>query len=102
MLDSVGVTAIYTTHFQRTVKTAEPLAKRLGLEVTRDDQPVAELMRQIRERHPKGTVLVVGHSNTLPDLLTALGVQDPRRDCRRRLRQSLHRRAPTTGQCRRW
>jgi broad specificity phosphatase PhoE len=77
MLDSVGVTAIYTTHFQRTVKTAEPLAKRLGLEITRDDQPAAELMRKIRERHPKGTVLVVGHSNTLPDLLTALGSKTP-------------------------
>src|SRR5580765_6446052 len=72
MLDSVGVTAIYTTHYQRTVKTAEPLATRLGLTIAKDDPPVAELLRRIRESHPTGTVLIVGHSNTVPELLTAL------------------------------
>lgn len=73
MLESAGVTAIYTTHFQRTIKTAEPLAKKLGLTVTSDDPPAAELLRRIRASHPQGTVLIVGHSNTLPELLAALG-----------------------------
>ena len=62
MFDSAGVTAIYTTKFQRTFKTAEPLAKRLGLTITQDDAPAAELLRRIRESHPTGTVLIVGHS----------------------------------------
>jgi len=77
MLDSAGVSAIYTTHFQRTFKTAEPLAKRLGLTITRDDPPAAELLRRIRASHPTGTVLIVGHSNTVPELLTALGYKTP-------------------------
>ena len=77
MLDSAGVSAIYTTHFQRTFKTAEPLAKRLGLTITQDDPPAAELLRRIRASHPTGTVLIVGHSNTVPELLTALGYKNP-------------------------
>jgi len=77
MLDSAGVSAIYTTHFQRTFKTAEPLAKRLGLTITQDDPPAAELLRRIRASHPTGTVLIVGHSNTVPELLTALGYKTP-------------------------
>ena len=75
MLESAGVSAIYTTHYQRTVKTAEPLAKRLGLTITSDDPPPAELLRRIHESHPRGVVLIVGHSNTVPGLLEALGYQ---------------------------
>jgi broad specificity phosphatase PhoE len=77
MLESAGVTAIYTTPYQRTVKTAEPLARRLGLKITSDDPPPADLLRRIHESHPQGTVLIVGHSNTVPDLLTALGYNTP-------------------------
>lgn len=77
MLDSAGVTAIYTTRFQRTFKTAEPLAKRLGLTITQDDAPAAELLKKIRASHPTGIVLIAGHSNTLPEWLTALGYKTP-------------------------
>jgi broad specificity phosphatase PhoE len=77
MLGDMGITAIYTTRYQRTIKTAEPLARRLGLAMTSDDPPAAELIQRLRERHPQGTVLVVGHSNTLPELLTALGYATP-------------------------
>ena len=73
MLESSGVSAIYTTHFQRTITTAEPLAKRLGLKIVSDDAPAPELLRRIRESHPQGIVLIVGHSNTVPELLAALG-----------------------------
>jgi broad specificity phosphatase PhoE len=73
MLESAGVTAIYTTHYQRTIKTAEPLARRLGLEITSDDPAAPELLRRIHESHPQEIVLIVGHSNTVPELLTSLG-----------------------------
>ena len=76
-LQAAGITAIYTTTFQRTIKTAEPLARRLKLTMTSADTPPADLMRMIRERAPQGAVLVVGHSNTVPDMLTALGYQTP-------------------------
>jgi broad specificity phosphatase PhoE len=74
---TAGVTAIYTTHFQRTVKTAEPLARRLKLTMTSADTPPAELIRNIRKQQPKGIVLIVGHSNTIPELMTALGHPTP-------------------------
>ena len=77
MLASIGVTAIYTTQFQRTVKTAEPLAARLGLTINKADTPPAELIPQIRSQQPQGTVLVVGHSNTVPEMLAALGYKTP-------------------------
>jgi broad specificity phosphatase PhoE len=35
LLGDAGVTAIYTSPFRRTVKTAEPLASKLGLEIKR-------------------------------------------------------------------
>jgi len=76
-LGTAGVTAIYTTQFQRTIKTAEPLARRLKLTMTSADTPPAELIRSIRKQHPTGTVLIVGHSNTIPELLTALGHPTP-------------------------
>jgi broad specificity phosphatase PhoE len=76
-LQAAGVTAIYTTAFQRTIKTAEPLAKRLNLTMTSGDTPPADLMRTIREQPAQGAVLVVGHSNTLPEMLAALGYPPP-------------------------
>src|SRR5262245_21885742 len=72
-LASAGVTAIHTTQFQRTIKTAEPLATRLHLTMASADTAPAELVRSIRQRHPTGTVLIVGHTNTIPEILAALG-----------------------------
>jgi broad specificity phosphatase PhoE len=76
LLASSGITAVYTTQLQRTIKTAEPLAKRLGLAVTSTDVSTAELVQMLRASHPDGTVLVVGHSNTVPEILAELGHKD--------------------------
>ncbi len=62
---------------RRTQATAAPLARRLGLQAQVVGFEggvaghVAELSRQLKAL--EGTVLVVGHSNTLPELLQALG-----------------------------
>jgi broad specificity phosphatase PhoE len=34
--------------------------------------PATELAARLRRDHPRGTVLVVGHSNTVPGLVSAL------------------------------
>jgi broad specificity phosphatase PhoE len=73
-LRDAGITAVFSTQFRRTVDTGRPLADRLGLAVV----PVTagqhgELIRQIRALGPKARVLVVGHSDTVPELLTAFG-----------------------------
>jgi broad specificity phosphatase PhoE len=72
ILRDAGVAAIYTTEFKRTQQTAAPLAKALGIEPTtvpaNNPGTLLEALKNAR-----GNVLVVGHSNTVPDLLRGLG-----------------------------
>lgn len=72
LLSDAGVTAIYATDTVRARKTAEPLAKALQIEIKiyASREPLAQ---RLRREHPAGVVLVVGHSNTVPELLAALG-----------------------------
>jgi len=75
MLRSADIWQVLATEFQRTRQTAAPLAKALNLEVT--TSPAREtdaLLARIREA--KGNVLVVGHSNTVPEILKRLGIKD--------------------------
>jgi len=76
MLKDAGVTAIYTTEFIRTKDTAAPLAQ--ALKVTAEVIPArdqATLIAKIKA-HTTGAVLVVGHSNTVPAIIKALGGMD--------------------------
>jgi broad specificity phosphatase PhoE len=70
-LAKAGIDAIYVTRFQRTKDTAQPLADALRLTpiVKSDtDDLVADL-----KQHVNDTVLVVGHSDTVPDVIKAFG-----------------------------
>lgn len=78
-----GVSAIYTTRYRRTRDTARPVAEALGVRVVVFDSdassPEAESVRlahHIQDRHRCQVVLVVGHSNTVPAIVQALGVGD--------------------------
>jgi phosphohistidine phosphatase SixA len=80
MLAGAGVTAIYATETDRARQTAEPLAKALKLEVrTYSPRDTAGklspqiLLDRLKRYDASGTVLVVGHSNTVPDLIAGLG-----------------------------
>jgi broad specificity phosphatase PhoE len=64
--------AIYVSDYKRTRQTAAPAAARLGLTLTvYDPRDTPGLTARIR-REP-GPVLIVGHSNTVPDIVAALG-----------------------------
>jgi broad specificity phosphatase PhoE len=76
LLKDAGVTVIYSTAFQRTLKTAEPLARLLKIEVTLTPPTPAALIDELRTKHPRGVALVVGHSDTMPALLSALGYSE--------------------------
>ena len=73
-----GVSAIITTQLQRTRQTAAPLAEALKITpVVVPTQPdltrhAAEVVAAVRQQAGK-TVLVVGHSNTVPAIVAALG-----------------------------
>lgn len=72
ILGDVGITAIHTTDFVRTRRTAEPLANRLGIETEIFDyRDLASLAAALRGR--PGRHLVVGHSNTTDELAVLLG-----------------------------
>jgi len=78
-LRDAGVQAVLTTQLRRTRQTAEPLAAARGL--TPEIVPVgsdvpehaARVAAAVRQRHQGQTVLVVGHSNTVPAIIAALG-----------------------------
>jgi phosphohistidine phosphatase SixA len=85
MLSGAGIKAIYTSQFMRAKQTGEPLAKQLGLSVSPialrmsqsnprqvSEQSLAEITNKIYER-PGDAVLVIGHSNTVPEVIRMLG-----------------------------
>jgi broad specificity phosphatase PhoE len=73
------VTDIYTTQYKRTRQTAEPYAQQYGISIL--ERPISasnsatyarDLAREILTRSAGKSVLVVGHSNTVPDIVRAL------------------------------
>ncbi len=74
LLRDAGITAIYVSELQRTRLTAEPLSRMLQVPVrVHPGRETEALIRRLREQHPRDRVLIVGHSNTVPLLLQALG-----------------------------
>lgn len=74
MLADAGVKAIFTSEVARTQQTAEPLAKRLNAhpEVVQA-KDVDGLAAKLRAMPAGGAALVVGHSNTVPEIIAKLG-----------------------------
>ena len=74
ILADAGVKKIYATEFIRTQQTAEPLAKKLGIQTEKiTSEDVTGLVTKLRSGSAVGTALVVGHSNTVPDIINRLG-----------------------------
>ncbi|MGD8815691.1 MAG: phosphoglycerate mutase family protein [Acidobacteriota bacterium] len=74
VLEEAGVTAVYASQFKRTQQTVEPLAQRAGVPVTvHDARDSAGLAALIARGDAGGVVVVAGHSNTVPELIEALG-----------------------------
>jgi broad specificity phosphatase PhoE len=64
--------AIYVSDFRRTRQTVAPLAERLHLTpIVYDPTDTPGLLARVRAEH--GPVLIVGHSNTVPDIVAGLG-----------------------------
>lgn len=85
LLSGAGVKGVYTSQFARTKQTAEPLAKLLGVPANAvalglkpdkprevSEQSIRELKARV-ESHAGEAVLVVGHTNSVPDLIRELG-----------------------------
>ena len=74
LLSDAPLMAVYATVYRRTQQTAQPVADGHGMVVTTYDAKMADaaFASQLRAAHAHGTVLVVGHSNTVPGIAAAL------------------------------
>lgn len=74
LLANVSVSAIYSTPFNRTRQTVQPLAAAKGLIVMEypTEKSYAQLESEVLTAHRGKTVVIVGHSNTVPDMLKEL------------------------------
>ena len=67
------IDAIFVSDTRRSQRTAAPLADRLGIAVTTvDAKDIEGLAKKIRHSHRGQRVLVVGHSNTVPETVRLL------------------------------
>ena len=70
------LTAIYVSDYKRTRQTAGPIAADRGVTVkTYDPRDTPALVAMLKAE--PGPVLVVGHSNTVPDIVEQLGGTRP-------------------------
>jgi broad specificity phosphatase PhoE len=73
-LSGTTLAAIYATEFKRTGQTVAPTAVAQGTATTPYPaaQPASEFATRLRAAHPRGNVLIAGHSNTVPGIVAAL------------------------------
>ena len=79
-----GVSAIISTQFLRTKGTVQPAAAALGLSpeiIPAGGANHAQVVADAVKKHAGRTVLVVGHSNTVPAIIAALGAPKPADIC---------------------
>ncbi|MFN2507492.1 MAG: histidine phosphatase family protein [Chthoniobacterales bacterium] len=75
-LKDAGITAVFATEFKRTQQTADAVAITAAIPlIIVPANDTAALISKLKQA--RGNALVVGHSNTLPEIIKALGVTVP-------------------------
>ena len=75
--EAVRISSVYSTDYLRTKNTVASIAKQKGLEVKiYDPRDLETFARSLAEEHAGQTILVAGHSNTTPKLVSLLGGED--------------------------
>jgi len=76
ILKDSQITSVFVTEFKRTQETAAPTARAAHVSPTLiPANDIGALVEKLRALN--GNALVVGHGNTIPDLLKALGIATP-------------------------
>lgn len=76
MLQDIKIDAVYSTDYLRTKQTATPTTKQhqLAIELYSSNQNLIEDIQAIlNDKQQAHTLLIIGHSNTIPQLIYALG-----------------------------
>lgn len=75
ILREAGIEAIFSSDYQRTKQTAQPLCELLNLEpIIYDAGNLPALVTLIKKDYSGKKILVVGHSNTIPETINAFGI----------------------------
>src|SRR5882724_5459891 len=76
ILKDSGITTIFTTEFKRTQETAAPTAR--STHVTPTVVAAKDTVALVARVHQlNGNALVVGHGDTIPNIVKALGINSP-------------------------
>ena len=72
-LEAVPLDAIYSSNYKRTQETAQPIAAQKSIPITNYDPRILDkIAKDLLVTYKGKTVLLVGHSNTNPDLINIL------------------------------
>lgn len=71
IFEKVHFDAIYSTNYTRTIHTVAPLADKNNIAITQYDHKTIDVPKFKSDNAGK-TVLIVGHSNTIPNLVNQL------------------------------
>ena len=73
IFDAVDIDAVYASPYRRAIDTARPLATAKQLEILQyDPNELVSFAQELLKTHQGETVVIVGHSNTTPQLTNAL------------------------------
>lgn len=75
-LSKEKIVAVYSTKTKRTMQTGQPVANARKLNVENYSHRDMQFLSKLAEKHHGKSVLVVGHSNTVPALLNHLVKED--------------------------
>jgi 2,3-bisphosphoglycerate-dependent phosphoglycerate mutase len=72
MLSKASVDAVYSTNYKRTRNTVASLAAVKNLTVNTYNTMDAIALEKLLQQHSGGTIVIAGHSNTIPEIANAL------------------------------
>ena len=68
-LSEIPISAIYSTNYKRTKLTVDPTSAQKGIDVQIYDPRNQSFIKELIEKEKGGTVLISGHSNTIPAMI---------------------------------
>jgi 2,3-bisphosphoglycerate-dependent phosphoglycerate mutase len=72
LLKEVNVSGVYSTNYKRTKNTVTPLATAKSVQIQDYKQLKEAELDEMIKKHAGGTVVIAGHSNTVPGIVNLL------------------------------
>lgn len=72
LLKNTSLAAVYSTKFKRTQNTVAGIAHSRNLVVTSYESLNTEELKKLSDQNAGGTILIAGHSNTIPQIANLL------------------------------